>query len=90
MRHGDLLIVDAHAPPTPGSLVVVRLPDGTPAVKRLVRHEPDGWWVERDNPRTGTDSWSVGAIAEADLLGVVRARVWPSPRGYRPKDRRAT
>jgi hypothetical protein len=90
VRHGDLLVVDARGTPVPGSLVVVRLPNGTTAVKRLVHRGPDGWWVERDNPRMGTDSWSVGAIAHDDLTGVVLARVWPSPRRYRPNSRRAT
>jgi signal peptidase I len=87
---GDRLMVRTVRPddpdPPPGSLVVVRLPDGRPeAVKRLVRREPEGWWVERDNPDEGVDSWLVGAIAEPDLIGVVLARVWPRPRLLRPR-----
>lgn len=79
LDEGDLLLVDHRAPVTPGRLVVVRLPDRTPAVKRAWRREPQGWWVERDNPRTGVDSWSLGAVADADVLGVVTARLWPRP-----------
>ena len=32
----------------------------------------DGWWVERDNPAEGVDSWLVGAIPDGDVLAVVR------------------
>lgn len=74
---GDRLLVDYRARVRPGGLVVVRLPSGVVAVKRAVRQEPGGWWVERDNPREGVDSWSVGAIAEHDVLGVVLLRLWP-------------
>lgn len=87
---GDVLLVryadEGIGPPSPGSLVVIRLPpapDGSPrpvAVKRLVGPAPDGapgWWVERDNPRGGVDSWTVGAIPGDDVLARVIARVWP-------------
>jgi signal peptidase I len=87
LRDGDRLLVrwaDAGAgvgaDPRPGSVVVVRLPGDRPiAVKRLLSRQPDGWWVERDNPREGVDSWQVGAVPDDGLLGVVRARVWPRP-----------
>ena len=65
------------AVPRVGRLVVVRLPDGTVAVKRAVRREPDGWWVERDNPREGVDSWLVGAVPEDRVVARVLGRVWP-------------
>ncbi len=65
----------------PGRLAVVRLPGGRPlAVKRLGHHEDGGWWVERDNPAEGVDSWQLGAIPDADVLGLVLARIWPRPR----------
>lgn len=102
---GDVLLVRYAVPGTPqrparGRLVVVRLPpddDGHPrplAVKRLAGPPPDGapgWWVERDNPRVGVDSWTVGAIPADDVLAAVVARVWP-PRppllpGRRPPER---
>jgi hypothetical protein len=47
------------------------------AVKRAWRREAAGWWVERDNPAEGVDSWRVGAVPEADVLGVVLVRYWP-------------
>jgi len=89
LRDGDRLLVRARTgagpQPVPGDLVIVRLPGDRPeAVKRLSHREPDGgWWVERDNPAEGVDSWLVGAIDDADLLGVVRARLWPRPRRLR-------
>jgi hypothetical protein len=42
-----------------------------------------GWWVERDNPDEGVDSWLVGPIPEQDVVAVVRARVWPLVRRAR-------
>ena len=89
---GDRLLVRAVRPgdpaPAPGTLVVVRPPGGRPeSVKRLLCREPEGWWVERDSPTDGVDSWSVGAIAEPDLLGVVLARIWPRPRLLPPRPR---
>ena len=59
-------------------MAVVRLPDGTLAVKRLERYDDDGWWVTRDNPREGVDSWTLGRPV-AEVLGVVRWRLWPRP-----------
>ena len=64
LRDGDLLLVRVGAQPGAGRLVVRRgCPDVRPlAVKRLVRARAEGWWVERDNPREGVDSWVVGAV----------------------------
>lgn len=81
LRDGDRLLVRYDGPPSVGDLVVVRLPHGVVAVKRATRREPGGWWVERDNPSEGVDSWSVGAIADDDVLAVVLLRVWPLLRG---------
>jgi signal peptidase I len=61
---GDRLLVQHGAVPRAGDLVVVRLPDGTVAVKRA-------------NPAEGVDSWRVGAIPDRDVVAVVRSRVWP-------------
>jgi len=80
LEDADLLLVDRDARVLPGRVVVVDLPDGTTAVKRVTHAEPGGWWVERDNPERGVDSWLVGAIPAGDVHGVVRARLWPRPR----------
>jgi signal peptidase I len=74
---GDVLLVRHGAAPRAGALVVVRLPDGVVAVKRATTRRDGGWWVERDNPSEGVDSWQVGAIPDHDVVAVVRARVRP-------------
>jgi len=74
---GDVLLVQYGARPRVGQLVVVRLPHRSMAVKRAIRREPDGWWVERDNAADGVDSWLVGTIPDVDVLASVRCRVWP-------------
>lgn len=82
LRDGDLLLVDRAAVVARGRLVVATLPDGTTAVKRVTawQERPPGWWVERDNPRDGVDSWTLGAIDAAAVTGVVRVRLWPPSR----------
>ncbi len=67
------------------------------AVKRLVGRAPspdvpygvgwdaanqdNGWWVERDNPAEGVDSWLVGALPREAIRAVVLAR-FPRPLRY--------
>ena len=75
LHEGDLLLVLHGAAPRVGGLVVVRLPDGVVAVKRAVRREPGGWWVERDNPHEGVDSWRVGTVPDADVVARVLLRL---------------
>ena len=80
LRAGDRLLVRYGVPPRAGQVVVVRFPDGTLAVKRATVRDGAGWWVERDNPREGTDSATVGTISDTDVLAVALGRVWPRPR----------
>jgi SOS-response transcriptional repressor LexA len=80
LRDGDRLLVRHGATPRVGRLAVVRLPDGVVAVKRVTRREDGGWWVERDNPAVGVDSWTVGAIPDTAVLARVVARIWPPRR----------
>jgi Peptidase S24-like len=84
LRPGDRLLVRYDGRPRAGSLVLVRFPGRPLAVKRLLRREPGGgWWVERDNPAEGVDSWSLGAVADPDLVAVVVCRLWPRPGRFR-------
>ena len=83
LRDGDHLLVLWGARPRPGRLVVVRLPDRPLSVKRAAVLADDGWWVERDNPSEGVDSWQVGAVPPGDVLAVVLLRLWPLRRGSR-------
>jgi nickel-type superoxide dismutase maturation protease len=81
LRDGDRLVVRSATEARPGRIAVVELPGDRPtAVKRLAFRQDGGWWVERDNPAEGVDSWQVGAIADEAVLGVVIARLWPAPR----------
>ncbi len=84
LSDGDLVLVargGRAARPQAGRIGLIRLPGDRPvAVKRLAFAQDDGWWVERDNPAGGVDSWLVGAVGEQDVLGVVQARLWPRPR----------
>jgi SOS-response transcriptional repressor LexA len=75
LREGDALFVWRTKRIRPGHVVVVRLP-GVPglSVKRAVRPESGGWWVEGDNPFGSTDSRELGA---AEVVGRVILRWWP-------------
>jgi type IV secretory pathway protease TraF len=85
LEPGDRLLVRYAAPVAAGRLVLARFPDGTLAVKRAAerretRSGGPGWWLLSDNPDTGVDSRHRGVIADADVVGVVVARLWPHPR----------
>lgn len=80
LRPGDRLLVHYTAAPGPGRIVLARFPDGVLAVKRATERRPAGWWLRGDNPEVGVDSRHRGAIPDVDVVGVVRARVWPWPR----------
>ena len=85
LLEGDRLLVRWGARPRVNRLALVRLTDRPLSVKRVTGRDDDGWWVERDNPRVGVDSWLVGSIPAADVVAVVVARVWPRPsRRLRP------
>jgi hypothetical protein len=85
LKDGDLLLArggaGARRRARAGRLAVVRLPGGRPvSVKRLGLRDGGAWWVERDNPVEGVDSWQLGApVPDGDVLGVVIARLWPPP-----------
>jgi len=82
LRHGDqVLVLFGGRPAAPGQVVVVDLPDGTLAVKRLIRADEAGAWVEGDNPFGSTDSRSLGQLAPGAVRGRVLLRLWPRP-GY--------
>jgi hypothetical protein len=83
LHDGDKLVVIYGIPPRDGGLALVRLPDSDQghrplSVKRVTGRAPgqeDHWWVERDNPKEGVDSWQVGAIPDTDIIATVVARV---------------
>jgi hypothetical protein len=85
LAEGNVLLVRGGRRPgrraRAGRLAVVRLSADRPvAVKRLGVRDAGGWWVERDNPREGVDSWQLGApVPDAGIVGLVVLRAWPPP-----------
>ncbi|RMI38270.1 S24 family peptidase [Actinomadura harenae] len=81
LRAGDWLLVRAGAPVRDGDAVVARHPwnEDRLIVKRAVREESGGWWLESDNQRAHgrQDSWDFDAVPHDLVLGPVVARYWP-------------
>ncbi len=65
-----------------GDVVVVERPDrtGLLIVKRVLRRDPDGWWVEGDNADASDDSRVFGPVPERCVVARVLARYYPRPR----------
>jgi phage repressor protein C with HTH and peptisase S24 domain len=80
LRHGDAVLVRYGGRPIrPNDIVVARFhrrPDLL-VIKRAVRREATGWWLEGDNPVVADDSRAYGL---ADVEGRVVIRYWPRPR----------
>ncbi|RFU38163.1 S24 family peptidase [Actinomadura logoneensis] len=81
LRPGDWLLVREGAPVRDGDAVVARHPwnEEQLIVKRAVREEDGGWWLESDNQRARgrQDSWDFDAVPHRLVLGPVVARYWP-------------
>lgn len=84
LREGDLLLVLWGARVRVGSLAIVRLPrdehgaSRPVSVKRVTGVDPADagrWWVERDNPGVGVDSWLVGSLPPEAVLARVLLRI---------------
>ncbi|WP_306205342.1 S26 family signal peptidase [Actinoplanes sp. RD1] len=78
LRSGDALLVWRTGKAGARDLVVARFrsrPDLL-VVKRAVRPEDGGWWIEGDNEFVTDDSRAYGV---ADVLGRVAFRYWPRP-----------
>ncbi|MBE1534470.1 S24 family peptidase [Actinomadura algeriensis] len=96
LRPGDWLLVLVGAV-TAGDVIVARHPGrDLLIVKRAVRRDGAGWWVESDNQRAAgrRDSWDFGAVPDELVVGRVVARYWPPARwgtvARRPVSRRGT
>jgi phage repressor protein C with HTH and peptisase S24 domain len=78
LRAGDALLVWRGAPVRPGRIVVARFRSRPEllVVKRAVREQDGGWWVQGDNEFVTDDSRVYGV---ADVIGWVFLRYWPRP-----------
>ncbi len=88
LRDGDRVLVRHGAPARAGDVVVARFVDGTVAVKRAVERRATrtgeaAWWLLSDNPAEGIDSRHRGPVPDADVVALVRLRVWPRPGALR-------
>lgn len=65
-----------------GDVVVARRPDRPEllVVKRVVRRERDGWWLEGDNAEASDDSRLFGVVPDDCLVARVFVRYLPLPR----------
>lgn len=78
LRDRDVVLVRVSARARIGDVVLVKWP-ARPAqlsVKRAIRRDGWGWHVEGDNAAWSTDSRVLGP---AEVLAVVRWRLWPRP-----------
>ena len=85
LHEGDWLLCRRVGPAyvvRPGDVVVLARPDrpGLLLVKRAVRREVGGWWVEGDNATASDDSRVFGAVPDRLVVARVLARYWPHPR----------
>jgi phage repressor protein C with HTH and peptisase S24 domain len=78
LRDGDAVLVHRGGRVRPGQVVVGRFRSRPEllVVKRAVRAEGDGWWLEGDNEFVTDDSRAFGV---ADVIGRVILRYWPRP-----------
>ena len=83
LRDGDVVVVRFGGPVQVGDVVLVRWAarPGQLSVKRAEHAVGPGWWVLGDNPFGSTDSRVLGP---AEVLAVVRWRLWPRPGRLRP------
>ena len=80
LRHGDAVLArHGGRPVRPGDVVLARFRSRPEllVVKRAVRREGDGWWLEGDNSLVTDDSRAYGL---AQVEGRVVLRCWPRPR----------
>jgi len=78
LRDGDALLVRRGGRIRPGDVVVARFrsrPDLL-VVKRAVRAQDGGWWLQGDNDFVTDDSRAYGV---ADVIGRAVLRYWPRP-----------
>lgn len=75
---GERVLVRNDGPIVLGDIVVFQH-ESQFDVKRVLRIEAEGIFVQGDNDLVSTDSRSYGLIPFEDVLGSVTYRLWPKP-----------
>lgn len=77
LLNGELHLVRTGRQVREGDVVVLRHPVRSEllTVKRVVRRQDRGWWVEGDNPGMSSDSREFGAVADEAILGKLVCRL---------------
>lgn len=85
LGNGECWLVRRRQRYRPGDIVLLWHPvrEHLLVVKRVVRCETGGYWVQGDNPAYSDDSRAFGLVPAERLLGrlVLRYRRAPKPRG---------
>lgn len=79
LRNGDVHLVALRVQVKVGDAVLLQHPERPEllTVKRIVRRDGDGWWVEGDNLEESTDSRHFGAVPEESIRGRIVFRLRP-------------
>ena len=79
LRNGEVFLVALRAAVKPGDVALLQHPERPEllTVKRVVKREAQGWWVEGDNPNESTDSRHFGAVPPESIRGRVLFRLRP-------------
>jgi len=75
---GERLLVRLDGPIVIGDIVVFQRANQFD-VKRILRIEVEGLFVQGDNDQVSTDSRAYGLIPHDNLIGVATYRLWPKP-----------
>lgn len=75
---GERLLVRLDGPIVIGDIVVFQRANQFD-VKRILRIEVEGLFVQGDNEQVSTDSRAYGLIPHDNLIGVATYRLWPKP-----------
>lgn len=75
---GERLLVRLDGPIVIGDIVVFQRANQFD-VKRILRIEVEGLFVQGDNDQVSTDSRAYGLIPHDNVIGVATYRLWPKP-----------
>ena len=78
LRSGDALLARRGGRVRPGDVVIARFRSRPEllVIKRAVREQDGGWWLQGDNALVTDDSRAYGV---ADVIGRAVFRYWPQP-----------